>query len=119
MPAAIIVGAVIAVAGTLISAAITSSDTEDAAAMAKEMADQKRRDNLMALRSRERMEKLTLDQRKKEANMAARASRKELKQRKSEFAFGQREAQFGKTISLINGNQTMRNNFANLFKRGK
>lgn len=51
--------------------------------------------------------------------MAARASRKELKQRKSEFAFGQREAQFGKTISLINGNQTMRNNFANLFKRGK
>lgn len=65
MPAAIIVGAVIAVAGTLISAAITSSDTEDAAAMAKEMADQKRRDNLMALRSRERMEKLTLDQRKK------------------------------------------------------
>ena len=117
MPAATIVGGLIAAGGAIFAALVGSSDTEATMNEARSLAETKRRDDLLFQRSRERLEKLTLKQRGREARMGARARKEELGQRKKEFASSQRERQFEKTISLINGNQVMRQNYANLFQR--
>ena len=122
---ATIIGAIIAAGSTAISAGVASSDLEDAQEQGLGLANQKRADTLAATRAQERLAKLSLAQREKEAREVSRANRaaeRESKlgrrQKASEFAAAQREAQFGKTLALINNDQAMRNNFANLFKRG-
>jgi TolA-binding protein len=117
MPAAAIVAAILAVGGVIVSAAISSSDTKDAQNEARELSKVKRQDDLNFQRSQERLEKLTLAQRKREARMQNEESRKNREQREKEFAFGQRESFFDKQIGMLNSSEVMRSNFANNFRR--
>lgn len=118
MPVATIVGAIIAIAGTVISAAISSSDSAEAQNEGRALAERKRNDDIAYRRSQERLDNLRLKQRKTEARMQSRAEKERLKQRKKEFAFTERETFFNKQMGMLNSSETMRSNFVNtLFKR--
>ncbi len=118
MPAAAIVAAIIAVGGVMISAAISSSDAENAQDEARVLGETKRQDDLNWQMKKERLEKLTLKQRKRESRAQERAERERLKQHKTEFAFGQRESFFNKQMGMLNSSENMRSNFANNLFRG-
>ena len=44
-------------------------------------------------------------------------SRKDRREREEERQYGRREGQFNKAIDMVNQNQMMRNNYANLFQQ--
>lgn len=114
----VIIGALIAVAGTIVSSVISSGDNENALKEGRRMAGIKRRDSLEVNRKQERLDKLTLQQRKRESRAQERIQREQLGQRKKEFASQEKESFYNKQMGLLNSNETMRFNFANnLFRR--
>lgn len=118
MPVATIIAAILGVGGTVISSVLSAAEMDEAQNEARELSKTKRQDELRWQRSRERLENMTLRQRKNEARMQQQEARKTRAQRQKEFAFGQRESFFNKQMGMLNSSENMRSNFANnLFRR--
>lgn len=118
MPVAAIVGAVIAVAGTVVSSAISSSDAEEAQNEARRMYEVDRGDRLRREREANRLNNLSVAQSRLEFKESKRRDRLDRAERERDRQFGRRETQFQKQIGLINANDAMRSNYANVMQRG-
>ena len=112
-----IIGAVIAATGTITSSAISSADADRARTEGRRLAKIKREDELNFNKANDRLQRLGLAQRRREARMQSQESRATRKQREEEFEFTKQQTGLQTTLGIINGNQAMRQNFASLFNR--
>jgi len=115
---ATILGALIGGGGSIASSLLTAEEMDEANNEARKLSKIKRQDELRWQRSRERLENMTLRQRKREARMQQQESRSNRAQRQKEFASQEREGFFNKQMGMLNSSEAMRNNFANNFRRG-
>ena len=117
MPVASIIAAVVAVAGTITSAAISSSDADDAQKEGKKLANIKREDELRRERENKRLNNAELRLRKKELGYQREAELYDRKERGLERGMISREKHSANMMNLVNSNEVLKSNFLNIFQR--
>jgi len=116
MPPVSIIGAVIAVAGSVIGSLITSNDLDKAKKETKELAMLKRDDDLAWQKKQEDIARLKIDLEQKGLEFKQTDLLKQRKIEASERGKRDRRQNFADTIGLVNADQNMRNNFVNIWK---
>lgn len=113
-----IIAAIIAAGATVTTTALNNSATEDAQNEARRLANIRRQDELAMGDANKKLTKAQLRLQKKQVQYQRDAELFGRKERSLERGIQARESYLGKQLGMINSNDALRMQYANLFKRG-
>ena len=113
-----IIAAIIAAGAAITTTALNNSATEDAQNEARRLANIRRQDELAMANDGKKMTKARLRLDKKRLQYERDAELFGRKERTLERGTQARESYLGKQLGMINSNDALRMQYANLFKRG-
>ncbi len=112
-----VIGAVVAIGGAIISGVMSSQDTEEVNRVGLQLANIKREDDLKIQEANERMNKLGLEQRKKEFGFQRKEARLDRAEREKDRQYGKREKFKADNLDFVNKNAQSRQLFKNSVRR--